>query len=205
VSESSTAVKIEDISPVKKKIHFHIPWADVKEELDAVYRKIGRSAKIKGFRPGKIPRPILEQHYRGQAEEDTLANLVNRHYWETLQREAIQAVTHPENEPQGIEAEKDFAFTATVEVEPVLEPKDYLGLALQKTKVAVTDQDLKKRLAEISQMFATMEDLPEDRAVAAGDFATIDFSGTVGGEALKGAQGRRIPPRGGLPVLHPGL
>ena len=185
VSEINTAVKIEDISSVKKKIHFHIPWSNVKEELDAVYRKIGRTAKIKGFRSGKTPRPILERHYREQAEEDALANLVNRYYWDTLQKEAIQTVAHPEIEQQGIEAEKDLAFTATVEVEPVIEPKDYLGLELQKGMVEVTDQDLEKRLQEISQMFATMEDLAEERGVETGDFVTIDFSGTASGEALK--------------------
>ena len=69
MSDISAAVKIEDISSVKKKLSFDIPWADVKNELDAVYRKVGKTAKIKGFRPGKIPREILERHYREDAEE----------------------------------------------------------------------------------------------------------------------------------------
>ena len=132
VSEISFAVKIEDISPVKKKIDFNIPWADVKNELDAVYRKIGKTARIKGFRQGKTPRTILEKYYREQAEEDTLSNLVNRYYWETLQKEEIQAVANPEIDQKGIETEKDFSFSATVEIEPLIEPKDYLGLDLQK-------------------------------------------------------------------------
>ena len=64
MSDISAAVKIEDISSVKKKLSFDIPWADVKNELDVVYRKVGKTAKVKGFRPGKIPRAILERYYR---------------------------------------------------------------------------------------------------------------------------------------------
>ncbi|MBU4372218.1 MAG: trigger factor [Proteobacteria bacterium] len=185
MSDISSAVKIEDISAVKKKLSFDVPWADVKSELDAVYRKVGKTAKIKGFRPGKIPREILERHYREDAEGETISNLVNRYYWETLQQKDIPAVTQPEIEQQGIEAEKDFTFSATVEVEPAVEPKDYLGLELEKEEPVVTDEDLEARMAEIRQMFATMEEVEEDRAIRMGDFVTLDFTGAVAGEQIK--------------------
>ena len=108
MSDVSVAVKIEDISSVKKKLSFDIPWADVKNELDAVYRKVGKTAKIKGFRPGKIPREILESYYREQAEEETVTNLVNKYYWEALKEKEISSVTHPQIEQKGIETEKGF-------------------------------------------------------------------------------------------------
>ena len=185
MSDISAAVKIEDISAVRKKLSFDIPWADVKSELDAVYRKVGKKAKIKGFRPGKIPREILERHYREDAEGETISNLVNRYYWETLQEKDIPAVTQPEIEQQGIKAEKDFTFSATVEVEPAVEPKDYLGLELEKEEPVVTDEDLEVRMLEIRQMFATMEEVEEDRGIGMGDFVTLDFTGNVAGEQLK--------------------
>jgi trigger factor len=185
VSEISAAVKIEDISSVKKKLSFEIPWADVKNELDVVYRKVGKTAKVKGFRPGKIPRAILEKYYRGEAEEETVSSLVNRYYWETLQEKEIPAVTQPKIEQKGIEQDKDFSFSAVVEVEPVIDPKDYVGLELQKEDPAVTDEDLQARLQEIRQMFATMEDLNDDRGAIKGDFLALDFTGKVDGESLK--------------------
>jgi trigger factor len=185
VSDISAAVKIEDISPVKKKLYFDIPWADVKSELDAVYRKVGKTARIKGFRPGKIPREILERHYREDAEGETISNLVNRHYWETLKEKDIPAVTQPEIEQKGIEAEKDFTFSATIEVEPAVEPKDYLDLELEKEEPVVTDEDLEARMTEIRQMFATMEEVEEDRGIRMGDFVTLDFTGNVAGEQFK--------------------
>ncbi len=183
MSDISAAVKIEDISSVKKKLSFDIPWADVKNELDAVYRKVGKNAKIKGFRPGKIPRAILESYYREQAEEETVTNLVNRYYWETLKEKEIPSVTHPEIEQKGIEAEKDFTFSATIEVEPIIDPKDYLGLELEREEPVVTEEDLEARMLEIRQMFATMEELNEERGVTEGDFVTLDFAGSIAGRA----------------------
>jgi len=188
VSDISSAVKIEDISTVKKKLTFDIPWPDVKNELDAVYRTVGKKAKIKGFRPGRIPRSILERHYRKEAEEETVSNLVNRYYWETLQEKEIPAVIQPEIEQKGIEEEKNFTFSATVEVEPVVEPKDYLGLDLEKEEPVVTEEDLEERMKEIRQMFATMEEVTEERGVIDGDYVNLDFAGALAGEKLKELQ-----------------
>lgn len=185
MSDISAAVKIEDISTVKKKLSFDIPWADVKNELDSVYRKVGKKAKVRGFRPGKIPRSILEAHFREEAEEETVSNLVNRYYWETLQEKKIPAVMQPEIKQNGIEAEKNFTFSATVEVEPAVEPRDYVGLELEKQEPVVTGEDLDAKMQEISQMFATIEEVSEDRSIIAGDFVTLDFTGTLAGEPLK--------------------
>jgi trigger factor len=185
VSDISAAVKIEDISTVKKKLSFDIPWADVKNELDSVYRKVGKKAKVKGFRPGKIPRGILEAHFREEAEEETVSNLVNRYYWETVQEKNIPAVMQPEIKQKGIEAEKNFIFSATVEVEPAVEPRDYVGLELEKEEIVVTGEDLETKMQEIRQMFATIEEVNEDRGIIAGDFVTLDFAGTLAGEPLK--------------------
>lgn len=182
MSDIQPVVTIEEISPVKKKISFAVPWTGVQDELNKVYREAAKTARIKGFRPGKIPRKILEVHYREQVEDETISNLVNQYYWDTLQEKKIQAVSKPQIDQQGIEPEKDFTFSATVEVEPLIEPKDYLGIELEKEELIVTDEDVQGKLDEIRQMFATMEDLQEDRALLTGDFATIDFEGSLDGQ-----------------------
>ena len=66
---SEVAITMEEISLVKKKMSFEIPWNEVKEELDVVYRDLGKKAKIKGFRPGKVPRKVLESHFKDHAVE----------------------------------------------------------------------------------------------------------------------------------------
>ena len=69
---SQIVVNIEDLSPIKKKMSLEIPWDEVKTELDTVYRELGKKAKIKGFRPGKVPRKVLESYFKNQGKEFTL-------------------------------------------------------------------------------------------------------------------------------------
>jgi trigger factor len=179
------SVNIEELSKVKKKLSFEIPWGDVQKELESTYRNVGKTARIRGFRQGKIPRNILELHYKDHVEGEVVTNLVNQFYWDALKEHDIQAVTQPLIEQKGIEREKNFAFTATVEVEPLIEPGGYLDMELEKEELDVTDADVEARLGEIRQMFATMQDMEEDRGLREGDFATLDFQGSLDGEIQK--------------------
>jgi trigger factor len=185
VGETTVAVKVEDISPVKKKLLFDISWVDVRNELDACYRDMNRKAKIKGFRPGKVPRKILESMYKDHVEGEAITNLVNKHYWDAVKEKGIIVVAQPDIDQNGIEEEKNFVFAATVEVEPVIEPKNYIGLELERHEKNVTESDIEERLQQIRHMFGTMEEVGDDREVKEGDFAVIDFTGTLDGEALK--------------------
>ena len=181
---SELSVKVEDISQVKKKMSFDIPWAFVKDELDAVYRTIGKKAKIKGFRPGKIPRKVLETYFKSDAEGETITNIVNRYYWQELDQRKIVTLSRPEIEQNGLKEDADFAFSASFEMEPEIDPQGYQGIELEKTEIKVSDADMEKRFQEIRRMFASLRDVAEDRPAAMGDFVTIDFAGTLDGEAL---------------------
>ncbi len=182
MDELSTAVKVEEISPVKKKVTIDVPWVDVKKERDAVYRNYSKKAKIKGFRQGKIPRKILETHYKEYAEEETVSNLVNKFYESVLKERDIIAIGQPDIEQKGIEEDKDFSFSATFEVEPEIAPQGYLNLTLEKEELLVTDEEVDGRLDEIRKMFGTLEEVTVDRGIQNGDFVTIDFEGEVDGE-----------------------
>lgn len=185
VSENMIPVKVEDISPIKKKLLFDISWSEVKKELDSVYKDVGKKAKVKGFRQGKIPRNILESMYKEYAQEETITKLVNKYYWDALKDNNIVAVGQPDIEQKGLDEERNFTFTATVEVEPAIEPKGYVGLDLVKEEHDVIDDDVEKRLQEVRDMFATMEEVEAERGIGEGDFAVIDFEGTLDGNNLK--------------------
>ncbi len=180
---SPVAIKMEELSAVNKKLSFEIPWADVKEELESVYRDIGKKAKLKGFRPGKAPRKVLEQFFKEQAENDTITNIINKYYWQELEDKGITAISQPEITQEGLKDNTNFSFTASFETEPQFEPKGYKGIEVEKENISVTDDDLEKRLTEIRQMYATMEEVKEDRPVAHGDFVTMNFAGSLNGES----------------------
>jgi len=185
VSENMIPVKVEDVSPIKKRLSFDISWLEVKQALDSVYKDVGKKAKVKGFRQGKVPRNIIESMYKEYAEEETVTKLVNKYYWDALKEKNIAAVAQPDIEQKGLEEEKNFTFTATVEVEPTIEPKGYEGLELEKEEHIVDDFDIEKRLQKVRDMFATMEEVEVDRGIGEGDFAVIDFQGSHDGKALK--------------------
>ena len=179
---SSVAIKIEEVSPVKKKLSFEIPWSEVKEELDVVYRDVGKKAKIKGFRPGKVPRKVLETYFKEQVEGDTITNIINKHYWQALEDKGIMSISKPEIDQEGLKENTNFSFTASFETEPEFEPKGYKGIDLEKEHIQITEIDLDQRLIQIRQMFATMEEIKEQRPTVIGDFVTIDFTGSLNGE-----------------------
>lgn len=177
-------IKIEDLSTVKKKLSFEVPWEDVKKELDSAYNKVGKQAKVKGFRPGKAPRKILETLYKDQAEGEAISSMVSKHYWDAVEKKSIVPTSQPVIDQGEIKSDSDFSFSATVETKPEIEPKDYLELQLDKEAPAVMDEALNKRLDDLRNMYSTLEEIQEDKPVAESDFVTIDFQGSVDGKEL---------------------
>jgi len=184
-SGTGAAIKIEEINPVKKRISVEIPWEEVKKELDAAYRTVGKKARAKGFRPGKTPRHILETYFREDAEGEAVSNLVQRSFEEAVQANSLQPVARPEIDQNGIQPEKSFTYSATLEVEPVVEPRGYIGMELSREDASVTDRDVEERLEELRHMYSSLQDVEGDRPVQNGDFLLIDFEGKLGTEPRK--------------------
>jgi len=179
---SDVVVKIEDLSQIRKKLLLDVPWNEVKNEMDAVYHKVNKNAKIKGFRPGKIPRKILENYFKEQVEAETAENLINKHYWQALDEKGIIPISRPEIHQEGLKENAVFSFSALFETEPEFDPKGYKGMNVEKDLIMVTDEDVQKRIDEIRQMFATMEEVTSDRSAIEGDFVVIDFAGSLEGQ-----------------------
>ena len=112
-------------------------------------------------------------------------NIVNKYYWQALEDKGIVAVSRPEISQEGIKENTDFSFSASFEMEPEFEPKGYKGIELEKEELKVTDNDVEKRINEIREMFATMEEVKDDRPVVNADFVVIDFAGSLNGELYK--------------------
>lgn len=183
------SVKLEDLSQVKKKMSFEIPWPYVKDELDNVYRDIGKKAKIKGFRQGKVPRKMLETYFKADAENEAITNVINKYYWQELDSRGIVTLSRPEIEQEGLKENTSFSFSASFETEPSFEPEGYSGLELERTNINISEKDMEIRLTEIRKMFSTMQDVVDERPARMGDFVMMDFEGTVDGETppeLKG-------------------
>lgn len=178
-------VKIEDISDIKKKLQFEIDAETVDAQIEKAYKKIGKSAKIKGFRPGKVPQRVLEQYYAPQMEQQVLSSLINDSYFKALIDNKIPAVSDPEILDSGsLERGKPFTYEAQVEVKPEVEAKDYTGLEIEKEKYEFGEEVVDEQLRSMQESRAQVEVSERDQA-RAGDSVIIDFEGFVDGEPFE--------------------
>jgi trigger factor len=178
-------VRVEDISSVKKKLFFEVPADKVDAAFGSAYKSIGRTAKIPGFRPGKIPRHVLQRHYGGQAQAQVFEQLVSETYFRALTDNKIDAVSNPEiidNSP--LEAGKVFTYEAEVDVRPQIEAKDYLELQLKKEKLTVDEKMIDDRIEEMRKGSGCIE-VSEHEEARMGDLLIIDFEGFIDGKAFE--------------------
>jgi trigger factor len=183
-------VTVEDVSAVQKRLRVEIPPDVVGRELDKIYNKIRKEAQIKGFRPGKAPRSLLERHYKSHAESEAISALVGEAYPKILDEQAIRAVAEPEIESAKIEEDQTLRFDALIPVRPTFEPQGYRGIEVARRKAAVTDAQVADEIARMRDGRAQMAPVEEDRPLERGDFADIDFDGTVGGKPFQGGQSK---------------
>jgi trigger factor len=188
MTASAVKVEVEDLGPVKRKLRIEVPGAEVTQEVDRAYRKLGKKAKVKGFRPGKVPRDILELYYRKQVEQEVAEDLMRRFLGEALKEKDLEPVSlnWPEILPQVVAGE-DFRFSVEMEVPPEFQVENYQGLTLKAPAEEVTDA-LDQRLEEIRENNAILRPLAEPRGVEEGDYVALDYQGYFAGQALAEAR-----------------
>lgn len=174
-------VTVEDQSPMKKKLSLEIPADMVDIELGNAYKKIAKTADIKGFRKGKVPRKILEQHYGPKAQYDAAGSLINNSLYKALLDNKIEAVSPPEVVQSGdIEAGKPFSYAAEVEVRPEIVAKDYTKLKLEKEKFSFDETAVEQQLEHMANSRMQLEVTSRKKA-REGDTVIIDFEGFIDG------------------------
>ncbi|QSV45270.1 trigger factor [Geobacter benzoatilyticus] len=177
---------IESISSVKKKISFEIPAERVTSEIDKVYAQIQKRAAVKGFRKGKVPRSLVEKNYGSMMEGDVLKNLFDETYFKALADHKIFPVSHPHIESDEVKRGAPLKYSATVEVLPEIDVKDYAGLQVKKEKFVSDDTQVEARLNEMREGMAELKPLEEGNSAALGHFVVIDFVGSVDGVPFEG-------------------
>jgi len=168
-------ISVEDVSSVKKTLHIEIPEEDVTQALNSAYGELKRTARIKGFRPGKAPRSVLERMYKKNVNADVAAQLIQDSFVEAVKDNDLKLVGKPEINPPVLEDRKPFKFDASIEVSPELDPIEFKGLALEKTIYKASDEELDLQLKMLQKNMARNEPLEEDRPVAKDDIVLIDY------------------------------
>lgn len=181
-------VKIEDQSTVKKIIHIEIEGEDVTAELDKAYKELGKSASIKGFRKGKVPRKVLESRFSKDVKADIISRLIQDSYSEAISENSIADIVGPPSvmeELPELEPGKPFKFSIGIEVRPVLSDIEFKGIELKKNMYKPSNEEIDAQLQMIRQTMSTKQTVTEARPVKESDFVLIDYEGFLDGNSFE--------------------
>lgn len=182
------------------------PAAEVNAGYKKAVQKIADQANIPGFRKGKAPRAIIEMHYGKEAvKQEAFEIVANKVYSEALDQEKLIPVSDPKVEESTFEEGKDMELTIKVTLKPEPELGEYKGLHVEKKEVEVTDEQVDAQIKDMMGRDAKMVVAEEGAVIEKGDFAIIDFAGTVDGEPFSGGEGKGYPLEVGSNSFIPGF
>jgi trigger factor len=178
-------ITIEDLSPVEKRVEFELPWSDVVPKLEKAYDSLRRGVKLPGFRPGKVPRALIEKMYKRQVEDEVARDLVEHSLGQAIRENQIQPVAPPTVEELEIKSGAPFKFTARVEVRSQVTPKDYSGLPLSRRPAAVTDEQVAEALEGYRRRLTEFKPVEGRAQTGDTDLVLVEMSGRVGDHKIK--------------------
>ena len=182
------------------------PAAEVNAGYKKAVQKIADQVNIPGFRKGKAPRAIIEMHYGKEAvKQEAFEIVANKAYSEALDQEKLIPVSDPKVEESTFEEGKDMELTIKVTLKPEPELGEYKGLHVDKKEVEVTDEQVDAQIKDMMGRDAKMVVAEDGAVIEKGDFAIIDFAGTVDGEPFSGGEGKGYPLEVGSNSFIPGF
>jgi trigger factor len=168
-------VNVEDISSVKKKVKIEIPVEEVTREVDSFYDELRKKAKIKGFRPGKAPRNVLENYFRDYVKAEVTQKLIQETYPAAVSETHLHPVSEPAIEPGELGYGKSFQYSAVIEIKPDIKIEGYIGLSIHGEKEGAKEEEVSERLKELQTLHANLKTITEARSIQKGDYVIIDY------------------------------
>lgn len=199
-------VTVEDQSAVKKRLTVEVPQDRVRREVDAAFRDLNKTAKVKGFRPGKVPRSVLERKFGKELRADVASQLMQESFVEALRETRLAMVGTPDIDPPELHEDRPFVYVAAVEVQPELKDFAIGDLPLRKQRYRVTDEELEAQMQLLRRNLARLEKLEIERPVQNGDMVLIDYEGLKDGRPFSETQRTEdFALKVGEGKIHPGI
>ncbi|HJL19657.1 MAG TPA: trigger factor [Sandaracinaceae bacterium LLY-WYZ-13_1] len=187
--------QVHEIDPVTVELSVEVPWDRVQKGLDAGYGKLRKHAKVRGFRPGKVPRNVLQKIYGKQVQGEVVSTLVEEGLLEAVQEHELAVVASPQLESlPSIEKGQPLAFTAKLEVRPKVEDVSTEGIELKRPVSEVTDAEVDAEIEKLREQHAEIITPDEPRPAKEGDLLEIDYTVEIDAEEKPdmAAQGRQV-------------
>ncbi len=179
-------ITVKDESSIKKTLHIEIPVEKVNKELGDTYQQLKKTAKVKGFRPGKAPLSVLKRMFKDKVHADVAYQLIQTSLPDAVMEKQLNVVGEPVINSSELAEEQPFTYDAIVEVKPELPDIDFKGLNLKKNMYKCSDGEIDGQLTMLRNNMASQEDPATPRPAAVDDIAFINFSGSLDGEPFDG-------------------
>jgi trigger factor len=195
---------VEELSPTRVRLSVEVPFEELKPSLDKAYREIAKQVRIPGFRPGRVPPPVIDRrvgrdYVLSQAVNEAIPGL----YDKAVAESEIQALGTPEVDISELDDGNQLIFTIEVDIRPDFELPDLTGLSVEVDGTLVTPDEVEEYIGSIRERFASLKTV--QRPVEADDFVSIDLSATVDGKPVEDAQASGLSYQVGSGSLLDGL
>ncbi|MEJ2611066.1 MAG: trigger factor [Candidatus Thiodiazotropha sp.] len=176
-------VSVESGEGLERRLIVELPAEQIDVEVTKRLKQIGRTAKLDGFRPGKVPLKLLHRNYGGQVLQEVYGQMIETSYLEAIQQEKLQPVGMPKIEPKESTEEGLFSYVATLEVMPEITLNKVEG-EVKRPVADISDQDIEEMILKLRKQRATWSSV--ERAAEEGDQVKINFTGKIDGEVFEG-------------------
>ncbi|MCP4671721.1 MAG: trigger factor, partial [Desulfobacula sp.] len=177
-------VTVEDQSSVKKILHIEVSEHDVNRELNDAYNKLKKTAKVKGFRPGKVPRSVLEGMFKKDVHNDVTSKLIQSSFVEAIEETKLNILGHPKVDPPQLDQKGPYKYDAAVEIRPEMDDIDFKGLSLTKTLHKAGEDEVDGQIQMLRKNQAVLEPIKEDRPAKEDDAAMVDYEASKDGNPI---------------------
>ncbi len=184
-------VTVESTGTLERRMRVELPAERIEKEVESRLKSVGKTAKIKGFRPGKVPAKVVRQRFGTQVRKEVLTELMGQSYRDAVVQENLSPVANPKIEPELSDKGDSFAFVATFEVLPEFTLKGLDKIEVTRPEIDISDEDCDDMLENLRKQKATWETVK--REAVEGDRVVVDFDGTLKGEPIEGGTGKEVP------------
>lgn len=195
---------VEELSPTRVRLSVEVSFEELKPSLDKAYREVSRQARIPGFRPGKVPPRVIDMRIgRGVVLTEAVNDALPGFYSKAVEEAEVLPLGQPDVDITQMDDGKDLTFTAEVEIRPKFELPDLATLSVTVENATVSEEDVDNYLNGLRERFASLK--AADRPAQTGDYASIDLSASIDGEAVEDAQASGLSYEVGSSTMLDGL
>jgi trigger factor len=178
---------LENLSTLERRLSVAIPMAEIDQEVDTRLKRLSRTVKMHGFRPGKVPMKVVAQTYGPQVRQEVLGDTLQRTFGEAVRQQNLKVAGYPKFEPKPLgEGASDFEYSATFEVYPEVQLGDISGTKISRPQLTVGDAEVDRTIEIMRKQRVTFE--KADRAAENGDRVTMSYRGTIDGVEFQGGK-----------------